>query len=72
MNLDYGYPVYTHERQAIVARIRAWLEPLGIHTIGRFGAWEYVNSDACIQQGMALAKRLTPGSAAPWPAQRFS
>ena len=72
VNLDYGYPVYTHERQAIVARIRAWLEPLGIHTIGRFGAWEYVNSDACIHQGMALAKQLTPGSAAPWPAQPFS
>ena len=58
VEVAYGYPVYTHERPAIVERIRAWLEPRGIHTIGRFGAWEYVNSDACIWQGMALAERL--------------
>jgi len=54
----YGYPVYTHERPAILARIRAWLEPRGIHTLGRFGGWDYVNSDACLWQGAQLARRL--------------
>jgi UDP-galactopyranose mutase len=51
----YGYPVPTPERAAIVARIRAWLEPQGIFSIGRFGGWDYVNSDACIRQGVRLA-----------------
>src|SRR5262249_52409114 len=58
VDVRYGYPVYTHERAGIVERIRAWLEPLGIHSFGRFGGWDYVNSDACILQGMALAERL--------------
>ena len=57
-DIVHGYPVYTPERLDILARIRAWLAPLGIHTIGRFGAWDYVNSDACIWQGMRLARAL--------------
>lgn len=59
VDVDYGYPVYTHDRPAIVQRIRAYLEPLGVFTIGRFGGWEYVNSDACIWQATRLAGRLT-------------
>ena len=58
VDVRYGYPVYTHARPSIVARLRSWLEPRGIHTLGRFGAWDYVNSDACIWQGMTLARRL--------------
>ncbi len=65
VDLVHGYPVYTHERPAIVAAARAWLEPRGVHTIGRFGAWAYVNSDACIHEGLKLAARLK----APWGAE---
>ncbi len=58
VDVDYGYPVYTHDRLAILERIGAYLARLDIFTIGRFGAWEYVNSDACIWQGIRLAARL--------------
>jgi hypothetical protein len=58
-DVPFGYPVYTHERPAIMAAIRAWLEPRGIFTLGRFGAWDYANSDECIRQGMELGRRLT-------------
>jgi len=58
VDVPYGYPVYTPERPAIVQEIRAWLEPLDIITIGRFGGWDYANSDACIWQAMSLASRL--------------
>jgi len=58
LDVRLGYPVYTHERPAILERIRAWLEPLDIHTIGRFGGWDYINSDACIWQGRQLAAQL--------------
>ena len=55
----FGYPVYTHERAAIMGEIREFLLSKHIHTLGRFGAWEYVNSDECIRQGMELASQLT-------------
>lgn len=56
--MRYGYPVYTHDRTVIMKDIRTFLEPLQIHTFGRFGAWEYANSDECIRQGMKLARQL--------------
>lgn len=59
LDIRYGYPVYTRDRAAAVDRIRAWLEPRGIHSFGRFGGWDYVNSDACILQGLTLADRLS-------------
>jgi protoporphyrinogen oxidase len=54
----FGYPVYTHDRVAIMGEIRAFLEAKHIYTLGRFGRWEYANSDECIRQGMELACQL--------------
>lgn len=59
VDVDFAYPVYTHERAAVIEEILAYLEPLDIHTIGRFGRWEYINSDECIRQGLALGRRLS-------------
>lgn len=58
IDVPLGYPVPTPERQEIVAAARAWLEPHGIYTIGRFGGWNYANSDGCIHEAMELAGRL--------------
>ena len=55
----FGYPVYTHARPAIMAEIRAWLVANDISTFGRFGGWDYANSDECIRQGMDLAGELS-------------
>ena len=57
-NTVFGYPVYTHNRAAIMGEIRAFLAAKHIYTLGRFGRWEYVNSDECIRQGMELAHQL--------------
>ncbi len=57
--MPFGYPVYTHDRPAIMAAVREWLEPRGILTLGRFGAWDYANSDECIRQGMELGRSLS-------------
>ena len=59
VEVKYAYPVYTHERQDIVQEIRRYLEPFDIYTLGRFGGWEYINSDHCIWRGMRLARQLT-------------
>jgi hypothetical protein len=53
-----GYPVPTHARTTIVAEARAWLRERGIRTLGRFGEWEYINSDECIHKAMTLAAEL--------------
>jgi UDP-galactopyranose mutase len=58
VDVRYGYPVMTHDRTRIVGQLRAWLEARDIFSIGRFGAWSYVNSDACLVEGLALADRL--------------
>ena len=58
LDVRHGYPVYTARRAAICAEIADYLEPLGIHAVGRFGRWQYVNSDACIYEGGQLGRRL--------------
>jgi len=57
-NIKYGYPVYTNDRLEIVGKIRSWLKDRDIYTIGRFGEWEYINSDKCIMKGANLARNL--------------
>lgn len=58
IDVPYGYPVNTHSKRAIVDELSAHLKTQGIHTIGRFGAWDYANSDECIRQGLSLAESL--------------
>lgn len=58
IDVPLGYPVPTPARQEIVSAARAWLEPHCIYSIGRFGGWNYANSDGCIHEAMELAGRL--------------
>ncbi len=58
VDVPFGYPVNTHDKQRVLNEINQFLTPHGIHSIGRFGAWEYANSDACIWQGIQLADQL--------------
>lgn len=58
LNVRYGYPVYTKDRPEKVAAIKEWLEQQDIYSAGRFGDWDYVNSDKCIARGLALGELL--------------
>ena len=58
LNVKYGYPVYTKDRPEKVRVIKEWLETQGIFSCGRFGDWEYINSDRCIWKGLELGDRL--------------
>jgi UDP-galactopyranose mutase len=58
VDVRYGYPIPTPERAEIISRTRAWLGGHGIFSIGRFGGWNYANSDACILEGARLAAAL--------------
>lgn len=63
MDVPLGYPINTHAKAATVSAIKSYLEAHGIHTIGRFGAWDYANSDECMRQGLELAQAMAEGSA---------
>jgi protoporphyrinogen oxidase len=52
ITLPLGYPVPTHQCSAIVERAKVWLHANGIHTLGRFGEWDYINADEALHRGM--------------------
>ena len=52
VTLPLGYPVPTHQRPAIVTRAKTWLRANGIHTLGRFGEWDYINADEALHRGL--------------------
>lgn len=58
VSVPYGYPVPTHDRDAIVARLKDWLLDRGIHTVGRFGEWAYINADEALHRGLTLGRAL--------------
>jgi UDP-galactopyranose mutase len=58
VDVTYAYPVYTHQRPALVQEIKDWMAQHHIYTSGRFGDWEYINSDRCVLKGLALAREL--------------
>ena len=65
LDIRHAYPVYTHERPGILERVRRHLEAFDIHIAGRFGEWEYVNSDECLRKGrdlerLVLARAVRP------------
>jgi UDP-galactopyranose mutase len=59
--VPYGYPVPTHGRDTIVGQLKAWLAERGIHTVGRFGEWAYINADEALHRGLALGRMLARG-----------
>ena len=58
VRLPFGYPVPTHERPDCVERIRSWLRGTGIHIVGRFGEWAYINSDEALHRGLSVGADL--------------
>ena len=58
VDVRYGYPVYTHDRPTLVNGIKEWMESQDIYTLGRFGDWEYINSDRCVMKGITLGREL--------------
>ncbi|HJV50775.1 MAG TPA: NAD(P)-binding protein, partial [Noviherbaspirillum sp.] len=55
IDMPYAYVVYDHERDRNVRTIRAWLERHGIVSAGRYGEWEYYNSDHAFIAGKKAA-----------------
>ena len=55
---DYAYVVYDQNYSKTTGNIKKYLDEIGMHTIGRFGEWEYYNMDVCIESAMKLANKI--------------
>jgi protoporphyrinogen oxidase len=54
----YGYPVYDLDYRMNVTGMREAVARTGIHLLGRFAQFDYINSDVCVERALALAERL--------------
>jgi protoporphyrinogen oxidase len=54
----YAYPIPTLGWSTSIDRVLAKCNPIGVHGLGRWGQWQYFNSDVCIYEAMRLVKKL--------------
>lgn len=57
LDMPYAYVIYDHTRMENVTVIRTWLEEQGIFPAGRYGEWEYYNSDHALLAGQKAAEK---------------
>lgn len=55
---DYAYVVYDQNYSNATQKIKQYLKDIGLHTIGRFGEWEYYNMDICMERAINLANKI--------------
>ena len=48
--------------------MREYFASIGVHLLGRFAQFDYINSDECLRRALALAGRLNRGGAGCQPA----
>ncbi|MBL8898908.1 MAG: FAD-dependent oxidoreductase [Planctomycetes bacterium] len=54
----YAYVVFDHDFDRHRDRALAAIEGLGLETFGRFGRFEYLNSDQCVERARNMAQKL--------------
>lgn len=65
MRFQYGYPIYDSRYTERVTALRQAVAARGVHLLGRFAQFDYINSDVCVERAEALARELAPRSAGP-------
>ena len=55
-----AYVVFDHDYDRRRNAALGWLEGQGITPLGRFGRYEYDNSDQCVIKSRALAEKMIP------------
>jgi protoporphyrinogen oxidase len=71
IRIDPGYVIFDRDRQDVLATVFPELERLGIHAIGRYGAWTYSYMERAMLDGLEIAQRLARDSVqAAQPADR--
>ena len=62
VRFKYGYPVYDLDYRRNVTAMREAVAATGLHLLGRFAQFDYINSDVCVERALALAEELRPRS----------
>jgi len=55
---DYAYVVYDQNYSDATAKIKTYLDDIGIYTVGRFGEWKYYNMDICMESVFKLVEKI--------------
>ena len=53
----YAYVIYDLDQRKNTDIVLSWLRSRGIESIGRFGAFEYINMNTAVDQARECAKR---------------
>ena len=61
VRFEYGYPVYDLDYRKNVTAVREAVARTGLHLLGRFAQFDYINSDVCVERALALAPQLNNG-----------
>jgi protoporphyrinogen oxidase len=59
VRFQYGYPVYDLDYRKNVTVLRHAVEDAGVHLLGRFAQFDYINSDVCVERAVSLASELS-------------
>lgn len=64
---EYGYPIYTMDHTAAKRAVLPTLREHGLHSVGRWGSWEYWNTDMVLRTVRTTVTEMlaVPGSAKP-------
>ncbi|MBK8097037.1 MAG: FAD-dependent oxidoreductase [Planctomycetes bacterium] len=68
-NNDFAYIDQNLEFSSRVGRVRAWFDQSGYITFGRFGRYEYHNSDQCVGRAMEVHQHIRAIAASGGPAR---
>lgn len=60
-HIKYAYPIYDINYKYNIQTIYKYFNDIGIHLLGRFAEFKYINSDVCILTARNLAKRISTG-----------
>ncbi len=58
MRFRYGYPIYDHAHAEQTRRLKEAVAAAGVHLLGRFAEFDYINSDVCVERAMRMAGSL--------------
>ncbi len=59
--IDYAYVVYDHHYVKSTRQVRGFIEKEGIHSIGRYGGWNYSAMEDALVMGKETAERILAG-----------
>jgi protoporphyrinogen oxidase len=58
LNLRDAYVIYDEHRDEITRRLLEFYEKHHVHSVGRYGRWEYGSMESAMEQGIEAARRI--------------